>query len=348
MKKRLTYIDVINIIAIFFVLVIHSSWSFNNSALGVFDSVVRMIAEVAVFLFMMNSGAMLINYRQKYDTKTFLVKRLKRVLVPLLFWSVVFYFVGTLNTTSLPNVVFVTDHVSLQNFLKLFITDHINAAFWFFYLIITLYILTPVFSVLAEKNRDVLFYIVILDFIFNFIFVFLNNNHFHLELPQYALPLSGQAYIGFYIMGYLIKSDYFTSKYLKCFRVAGYLSFILVVIISSLCFIIANPVIQRSIGYGGPLNFIYSVGFFIVVKEWVENHSVFENVKLQKILSLFSSLSLGIYILHPFFMKIFMRLTNTVFDSWLDILFMPIFTYVCAAAVSYIIKKIPYVKELLP
>ena len=52
-----------------------------------------MLVEVgfywAVPIFLMLSGATLMNYREKYSTKTFFSKRLSRVVFPWIFWSFV-------------------------------------------------------------------------------------------------------------------------------------------------------------------------------------------------------------------------------------------------------------------
>ncbi len=92
-KKRILYYDMLNIAACIAVIALH-----HNGLVHVFtgDSVWKecLAAEVgfywAVPVFLMLSGATLMGYREKYSTKVFFKKRLMRVVLPWLFWSVFF------------------------------------------------------------------------------------------------------------------------------------------------------------------------------------------------------------------------------------------------------------------
>ncbi|POH01806.1 hypothetical protein BGL32_04355 [Fructilactobacillus lindneri] len=160
--------------------------------------------------------------------------------------------------------------------------------------------------------------------------------------------MSGTCYIGFFVMGYLIKVGYFTKKGLNVIKILGIISFIAAILIPAFKFKISLPVIQNLIEYGGPLNFLYTIGLYVFIKQLVEDDTLFQNVKMQKCLAVLASLSLGIYILHPFFLKIFMKMTGTEFSSWLDILVMPIFVYITCGLTVYILKRIPFVNKILP
>ncbi|WP_263850452.1 acyltransferase [Fructilactobacillus lindneri] len=326
----------------------HSSWDESSTALGIYDSIIRAICAPAVFLFLMNSGATLIGYRRKYTTKTFLNKRINRVVFPLILWSIIYYIVDSFVKKPLPDVTFKIDNPSIGNFFVSFLSGNINGAFWFFYCVIALYLITPIISVLVKNHKNILFYIVILDFFFSFIVIYFNNNLFHLELSPYLIPMSGTCYIGFFVMGYLIKVGYFTKKGLNVIKILGIISFIAAILIPAFKFKISLPVIQNLIEYGGPLNFLYTIGLYVFIKQLVEDDTLFQNVKMQKCLAVLASLSLGIYILHPFFLKIFMKMTGTEFSSWLDILVMPIFVYITCGLTVYILKRIPFVNKILP
>lgn len=52
---------------------------------------VEVICYWAVPIFFMLTGATLMNYRSKYDTKTFFGHRIKRTVIPFLFFSVFMY-----------------------------------------------------------------------------------------------------------------------------------------------------------------------------------------------------------------------------------------------------------------
>jgi surface polysaccharide O-acyltransferase-like enzyme len=68
MKKRLHYIDILNCIAIFFVLVMHSAqlahFGTNKDSNFIATNILQSVCIPAVYIFFMNSGATLLNYRK--------------------------------------------------------------------------------------------------------------------------------------------------------------------------------------------------------------------------------------------------------------------------------------------
>ena len=88
------WIDLLNVIACFAVVVLHCSTSiFMNTgdAEWLIDVVYQSLCIFAVPVFFMISGANLLGYRKKYDTKTFFVKRFKKVVFTLCVASAIVY-----------------------------------------------------------------------------------------------------------------------------------------------------------------------------------------------------------------------------------------------------------------
>jgi len=76
-NKRLVYLDILNILSIFVVVAMHMNGSVHSLPLNkswTFSLLVNTLCYFAVPIFVMISGATLMNYRQKYDTKTFFKK----------------------------------------------------------------------------------------------------------------------------------------------------------------------------------------------------------------------------------------------------------------------------------
>lgn len=95
LKERLHYIDFLNCLAILFVLIMHSAQlaHFGNVGYSNFKATVLLqtICIPAVCIFFMNSGATLLDYRSRDSTRTFIMKRCKRVLVPFITWTIIYY-----------------------------------------------------------------------------------------------------------------------------------------------------------------------------------------------------------------------------------------------------------------
>ena len=92
MKKRMIYLDVLNILAILAVIMLHHNGivhTYSNTRAWKTSLIVETIFYWAVPIFLMITGATLMNYREKYDTKTFFKKRIFKVVIPFIFWAVI-------------------------------------------------------------------------------------------------------------------------------------------------------------------------------------------------------------------------------------------------------------------
>lgn len=90
MNQRILSFDLLNIIACFSVICLHHNglvhgYDGSNAWYGALA--VEVLFYFAVPVFFMLSGATLMRYSDRYDTKTFFRKRLKRTLIPWLVWS---------------------------------------------------------------------------------------------------------------------------------------------------------------------------------------------------------------------------------------------------------------------
>ena len=91
-EKFVTYFDVLNIIACLAVLILHHNgivWQFSKSWSWRISLLVECAFYWAVPIFLMLSGATLMNYREKYSTQTFFRKRFIRTVIPWLCWSLI-------------------------------------------------------------------------------------------------------------------------------------------------------------------------------------------------------------------------------------------------------------------
>ena len=176
------------------------------------------MAEVAFYwavpIFLMLSGATLLNYREKYSTKIFFRKRLLRVGIPWVFWSVVILVWKTIGGD------FVWENYSIREFVNIILNSKMEVIYWFFPVILGLYMFIPVLSVLTNpKYRKILWYIVgyslvvdaTLPLICSLIDIQWNG--------AISSPLNG--YIIFIILGYLLSTEEIGRKYRRVIYAAG-------------------------------------------------------------------------------------------------------------------------------
>ena len=165
-RKHLIYVDVLNIMSCFAVVMLHVSLNvFNPSDAYWTQSVLfQSIAIFAVPIFFMISGMNLIGYADKYDTKTFFKKRLWRVGRALILASVFCYILFCIFPFSFLWSRAICERNWCWRFLyRVFLTNSINDIYWFLYTIIYLYMLTPLLTQI-RNDKNILQYLIVLQF----------------------------------------------------------------------------------------------------------------------------------------------------------------------------------------
>lgn len=136
MKERKIYLDVVRIIACFLVIVNHTnSRIFQTTEISPtwFASITYFfICKVAVPLFIMISGATLLNKQDSYR-KTF--SRVIRIVWVIILFSLIYY----INNCYLNDTVF-----SIKEFLVSIYQKGITNAFWYLYLYIGILVMMPI------------------------------------------------------------------------------------------------------------------------------------------------------------------------------------------------------------
>ncbi|KRO09545.1 acyltransferase 3 [Paucilactobacillus hokkaidonensis] len=333
-----------NIIATFFVLELHSSQAFfyvkSSSSIYLQTKLIQIIFIPAVLLFFMISGAMLLDYRNRQSTITFLKKRFFRVVIPLFSWSVIWY-VFDIFWAANPGPMRHLDP-SLIDFIKGLFLNNINNIFWFFYIIIALYLVTPIFSQLAvSKKYNLLFAVVCVYFFVNCILVFfVQIFKINIDLENVVQPLMSSSYLGYFLLGYLIHKNYFNVKQENLFMVFGFLSLMI-----ALFFGFYAPSLKTT-STTGLLVFLYSAALMICIKR-ISGRIIFSE-KWVRLLTRISATNLGVYLMHPFFIKLFDKIFFINENNWIHIYLFPFLVYIVCVGVTLMGKKIPIVKYIFP
>lgn len=342
--KRFVYIDILNIIATFFVLTLHSTQAYfhsdYSSSVYLETKVIQVICIPAVLLFFMISGAMLLDYRKHESTIMFLKKRFKRVIVPFLVWSIIWYIFDifwTANPGPIPHL-----YPSINDFIISLFNNNINNIFWFFYAIIALYLATPIFSSIVNQHKNKLFlYVIVVYFLVNSVGVFFNELFgLKINMMNFNQPLLSSSYIGYFLLGYLIHNNFFSERFenIMMFLGGGALFLALIMI-----YIMPRLVVTS---ITGAITFLYSTGIFILIKRIVSNLKFKDSLKT--IFAKLASASLGVYLIHPIFIKLFDKLIRINQYHWIHIYLYPVLLYIVCVSLILLIKKLPGVKRIIP
>lgn len=229
--------------------------------------------------------------------------------------------------------------------MKLLFSNGITNHFWFFYMIIGIYLTTPLIKVFVKNaKKQQIEYFLILWFISSVILKlisFIYGVRTTIELNFVT------GYVGYFILGYYL-NEY---NIIDNFRVGSYLGLIIGVIST---FILTYFYTLKNNGslnafwyeYFSPNTVMTSIGIFVLFKYKIGKYP------LSGLLMEINKASLGIYILHLWFMKNYLwKVFPLVQNRFPLILVVPI-NILITLGISFImtnlLQRIPIIKKLVP
>lgn len=335
--KRIIYFDILNILACISVIALHCNgcfWSFSYERYWVTSVIIESVCYWAVPIFIMLSGANLIDYREKYDTKTFFEKRIKRTVIPFIFWSLF----GILVYRGIGQFIHIKDTFTLITNTK------IVPIYWFFPIIFSAYLSIPVINAIPQAKRKQVFEYMIaigfmtisfLPFFCKFIGIDFNES--------LSFPITG-GYILYVILGYYFSHFDISQKCRIIIYSMGVLGLILHAGGTYFLSINQGSINQLLKGYLNFPTIFYSTAIFIGFRY----HHWEMDIKCKRILKKISSASLGIYLIHIYFvdkLPIILHFSNKALE-WRTIGVLIVWG-ICLAIV-FVMKKIPLLKNIVP
>lgn len=332
------WLYIARILSTFAVIVLHiSAYTVTQAELGSFswwvgnlyDSSVRWCVPV----FIMISGALLLSPERKDSLSVFYKKRMSKILVPLLFWSLLFILWGVFKTKF--------NGEGEGNVLKNIIAGRPYYHLWFLYMIIGLYVFTPLIKILvANTNKSQLLFFALLMFAF----CSLSDMHrFSIGSRDFFFINESIYYLPYFICGHLIAKTRTT-------RTISFYIFIFIISLFATCaecyFLSSFSGKESGIYFYSYLSvnvIVMSISFMQILKFTHLNASHHDKLKF------LSDVSLGVYLIHPVFVE---SLYYLAARRWLDysiitIPLMSIIVFACCVVSVFFIKKIPYLRRVV-
>ena len=308
MKKKYYYIDFLRIFSMFAVVFLHTASDLlrteYNEAVWHFSNVLTSLFSVSVPIFFMISGVMLLSGEKSSSIKDLYRIRLKKIVLPFLFWSLfalIYYFLteyiyyGTLNFSALKYRV--------THFLSEPVTIHL----WFMYALIPIYIILPFLKILVDNiNKKQSLYLFLIWLVFSVLTTtvqnFLTGEYKSLVTFNYSFNLNIiGGYVGFFVLGYYLHNIDFKvkRKYLIIFII---LDIFIISLGTYIIYILKNGYFENFKVYSGIFTASLSIAVFLLFKDIFKNK---ENVKFPKLLNIVSETSFGIYLIHNLVINFF-------------------------------------------
>lgn len=206
-KQRIFYLDFIRVIAILLVIFIHVSTIDTTKHIGTTDwQIIKMLnyfAHISVPIFFMISGTLILNSPKALSLKYTWQKRIPRVVIPFVIWSII-----------LPTVISLTSNLLSTNDVwgrsKFILNKPTIPVFWFMYPLIGVYILSPIIKTFVDNaSLKMLFYVTSVWLVTCSLLPSVNvmmgkdmKHVFQLSPVSNFLLIGG--FTGYFILGYLL------------------------------------------------------------------------------------------------------------------------------------------------
>lgn len=286
----------------------------------------------------MLTGATLMDYREKYDTKTFFKKRFSKTLIPFIAWSLI-ALVWKVATKQMEAPI------GPRSLINLIINTQIIDVYWFFIPLFAVYLCIPVLSLL-RKNQQALLYMTFAAITFNVVLPFfasLVGINWNSSL-SFSL-LSG--YLVYPVLGYLLSQNELGKKQRLLIYAGGVIGTCWRYIATVFASDAAGELVRQGWGYVGLPCLLEAVAVFVFFKH-LKLRSLANSPRAQSLVSKVASCSFGVYLLHMIVFWYGLQLTGLNGENIIWRTLGPVVAYLICLAITLIAKPIPFVKALLP
>lgn len=346
-KLNIQYLDSLRTIAMLGVIMIHVSsplvnmtWA-KNMPYWWIGNVVDSAVRFAVPVFLMLSGATLLG--KEYELKGFYKRRFSRVLIPFLFWLVVYciYRWTTLSAKIQPH-----DFQDILSWVgNLFLKEGVSKHFWYIYMIVFIYLFIPILNMgLKRLNMSMLSNVLL-------VWVVLIYALKSVPLNMYSWTSDyGSKFLGYFLYsGYLVLGYYLVhlrTNPQKLRPLAGTVFGISVIISAFVTWFLSAKAHRLNLSMYSYLSvntLVQSIALFMWLKDSTINNRLISGVN-----SRISNFSYGIYLVH-------ILVISVLFDNGIywkvahPLLSLPMLTIVVAAGsfgIIFVLRKIPFGKYI--
>lgn len=295
--NRIVYFDVLNILACISVVFLHCNGivhTYSTMRAWRTSLIVEVLCYWAVPVFLMLSGATLMKYREKYDTKTFFKKRVLKVCIPFIFWAL--FMIIWRNAIGELKI----EKWSIAEILNIIFTNKEQSIYYFMFIIIGVYLTLPILSVLSEKKyRKILWYLVIVMFITKSILP-VTLEFFGITYNNY-LSILFDGYIIFVVLGYLLSTMELKKKQRCIIYILGILSCIFRYCVTYFLSTKDQKINKLLFGYTQFHSVFLATAVFVFIKN-INWNKIIKKEKFKNILAKVSGCSFGIYLIHKIVM----------------------------------------------
>ncbi|OON94918.1 MAG: hypothetical protein ATN31_00290 [Candidatus Epulonipiscioides saccharophilum] len=292
MPDRVTYLDILRIIAIECVIWLHAMVGFIISA-SIYGSIswklfliINEVIRAGVPIFLMLSGYLAL--KSKLGITAFYRRRFLRILVPLLSWNIIYFFWS---------MIYLGEKFSSEAFLSGLFNEGHYYHMWFVYMLLGIYFVAPFLKIIIEnisiKATIGLFFIIIFAQTIVPVINRVSGLGWQVKYPVF------ENYVGYFILGYILGEVNLS----KATRIIIYLSTIIGGGLAIIGNFRASSIEGINLIYNGGYSFNHyfvAMGIFVFIKYCPIKYTL----RTQKFLHGWSDIIFGVYFIHVIVLEI--------------------------------------------
>ncbi len=349
--KRLVHYDLVRIIAMFAVIVVHTSGTLYRATAPItsfnwqVSNIYSTSGKFSICIFMMVSGMLFLNPKKSITIKALFQKNILRIVSGFIFWSLAYALFG-LWVKSMMNGF---SYGYMHGFFIDFVTG--NYHMWFCYMIIGIYIIVP-FLRLISSDENLMKYFLILSIIFVSTIPVLQqlpnavSQPITIVVSQLRLNFV-LGWVGIFILGYYLSYCNISKKVEIVSYILGILSLVLTIILNSLLSIRYNQSYEGLYELTNINILLTAVAVFIFFRLHVSNVNFSE--RSQKLILILSECTFGVYFIHVFIIIIFQQyaLAQKLHNAVISVPVLSAGVFIFSTIIIYCFRKIPFARDYL-
>lgn len=338
MKKRETELDILRLLAMLCVIWVHVG-GMETDALPTSDPncqwliFLKSIVTWQVPVYVMISGRFFLDSERQMPFVK-LLKAIKRLVIAFIVWDVVYQIYYIL-----------TDAYVGLNWKGILSQSLIGPYhFWYLYMIVGLYLITPFLRKITEEKRMSEYFILLF-----FIFMLLTKYCVKLPFvgPTFDSMLNSMGmkfvlgYSGYYVLGYYLRRYPLSNKMELMLYVCGFVLLLSGAAANTICSVRENAYTERFTGYTNPNTIIVAATIYTLFTKRISKVRFPE--KVTHLLSMLSEYSFGVYLVHALILSVFaaVGLQPTILHPVLAMPLITLLAFMITVVIVMIIRKIP-------
>ena len=343
-NTMLEYISVAKILASFSVVMLHTNgvfWIFNYENYKTYwisANIIESIFYFAVPFFVLCIGATLLDFNEKYGIKKYYYKRIKKVVLPLIYWNIILYIFKVYIIKDMNK-----EKINIIYLWNLYYNHKIYSIFGSFHTFLLSYMMIPLLAYVEKaKKIKVYSYCFITLLITQALFPYLISLFEPRLIWIYNIKIG---YIIYIFAGYIIENYRFEMKWKLIIYLLGISSLLVHIFGTKILTLRYKRIIGLHKGYLNLPCIIYSCSLFLLLKEY--NYLLLKIIN-RKIINKIGTLTIGPFFMHLPIIDIYKKYFKVNSFSLKYRLFGGFFIYFICLIITFILKKIPLIKYIVP